>query len=103
MDNIQTSSTIYNEPFREITDYEFDVSLMKFGSLINMLYDKKINQTNLLYLILEEDIIMDMFKEIMDIHDERILIYQFILRYPVLSRSKSTSNNVLEIYDRRKR
>jgi len=92
----------YKEPHDEITDKEFDVCLMKFGSLISMVFNKKINQTNLLFLILENPIFLDIFKDITEIDTPRILIKYFIQRYPLLTRSKSTCNKVTKIYQKTK-
>ena len=103
MDNIHKTNICLNEPYLEITEYEFDMCLLKFGALITMLCNKKITQTNLLYLIIENDDFLDILKNISEIEDEKILLYNFIHRYPALSKSAAILKKATQISDDRKR
>jgi hypothetical protein len=103
MDNIYKTNICVHEPYSELTEYEFDLCLLKFGSLVSMLFNKKITQTNLLYLIIENKDFLDILKNISEINDEKILLYNFIHRYPSISKSNAILNKVSQIYNDRKR
>ena len=98
MDNINNAN-----PICQINEKEFDSALLQFGSYISIVKNKRINQTMLLILLLDNKDVRDIFKYISGIENTQMLLYNLILRFPVLCRSKIIKNKIKEISHDRKR
>ena len=90
-----------NNPLYQIKEAEFDYILLKFGSLISMLKNKRINQTMFLVELLESEEHRECFKSIAGIEETSILFYNMIIRFPVLCKSKIIKTKIAEINDKR--
>ena len=77
-----------NNPLYQIKEAEFDAVLLRFGSLVSMLKNKRINQTMFLVELLESESHRECFKIIAGIEETNILFYNMIIRFPVLCKSK---------------
>ena len=86
-----------NDPIHIIDQKEFDLSLLKFGSLVSIKKNKKINQTMLLQLILEDESYREIFKGISEIESDYNLIKNLVIRFPILCKSKIIKNKIKEI------
>ena len=87
-----------NDPIYQITEKEFNVCLLKFGSFMSILKNKRINQTMLLTELLESEAHRDCFKRLSGIDTTNILLYNIIIRFPVLYKSKIIKNKIEELY-----
>jgi len=93
-----------NNPLYSINEKEFNESLLKFGSFLSILKNKRINQTMLLLFVLENEDYRNCFKNISEIDNIQILLYNLIIRFPILCKSKIIKNKVKELFDdKRKR
>jgi len=104
--NNEILKSIYNNnPINQIKEKEFNDNLLKFGSLVTILKNKRINQTMLLLLILEDSNYNNCFKQITEIDDDFTLISSLIIRFPILHKSKiiKTRLNKLNKNGQRKR
>jgi hypothetical protein len=90
-----------NNPLYNIKEKEFDQDLLKFGALISILQNKKVNQTTILLLLLENETYIKCFKLLSDVDNTYTLLYNIIIRYPILCKSKIINSKIKEImYDK---
>jgi len=92
-----------NNPLYQIKETEFDEVLLKFGSLVSMLKNKRLNQTMFLMELLDSEIHRECFKTLSGIDELHILFYNLIIRFPVLCKSKIIKTKIKEINDKRRR
>ena len=96
--------TINNtNPLYQIKEAEFDEVLLKFGSFVSILKNKRINQTMFLVELLDSELHRDCFKELSGIDETHVLFYNLIVRFPVLCKSKIVKTKIKEINDKRRR
>ena len=91
-----------NNPLYQIKEIEFDRVLLKFGSLVSMLKNKRINQTMFLVELLESEDHRECFKALSGIDETYILFYNLIIRFPVLCKSKIIKTKIKQINDKRR-
>lgn len=92
-----------NNPLYIIKQSEFDSALLKYGSLLSMMKNKRINQTMFLVELLENEIHQDCFKLLCGIDELDMLFYNLIVRFPVLCKSKIIKTKIKQVNDKRKR
>jgi len=92
-----------NNPIYRINEEEFNASLLQFGAFISIIKNKRVNQTLLLSLLLENKNIRECFKQISEIDDTRVLLYNLIIRFPILCKSKIIKNKIKELVNDRQR
>lgn len=99
--NAITESFMHNDPVFRIKEQEFDMNLLRFGSLVSILKNKRINQTMLFSTLLDSEDFRDCFSSICEVDEMRILLYNYITRFPILYKSKIIKNKIKELsYDR---
>lgn len=108
MKDIITNDSILNyinacNPVYQIQDKEFSDFLLKFGSLLSILKNKKINHTMMMTYILENNDYMTSLKIITGIDETSILLYNILTRYPILCKSKIIKNKIEELHGNKKR
>ena len=91
-----------NNPLYQIKQNEFDEILLKFGSLVSMLKNKRINQTMFLIELLESEPHRECFKILSGIDETKVLFYNMIIRFPVLCKSKIIKTKIKHVNDRRR-
>jgi hypothetical protein len=101
-DNI-VSKIINIDPLHQINEKEFNEVLLTFGSFVSIIYNKRINQTTLLNLIIENKEYRQCFKILSGIDDTRMLIYNLISRFPILSKSKIVKTKIKDLTNDGKR
>ena len=95
--------TINNSnPLYKIKEAEFDDILLKFGSLVSILKNKRINQTMFLVELLDSEKHRECIKTLAGIEKTEVLFYNLIIRFPVLCKSKIVKSKIKEINDKRK-
>ena len=102
-DNSILQSINNNNPLYQIKESEFDDVLLKFGSLISMLKNKRINQTMFLVELLDSENHRECFKVLSGIEETRTLFYNLIIRFPVLCKSKIIKTKIAKINDKRRK
>ena len=95
--------TINNtNPLHQIKEQEFDDMLLKFGSLISILKNKRINQTMFMVELLNSQQLIDSLKLLTGLDETTMLIYNILTRFPILCKSKIIKNKIKYINDRRR-
>lgn len=103
-DNLDISSNEdYIEPSIDIVNRELDVIILKMGSLLSILNNKKINQAKLLITILKDEQFRKCFLHISEIDNIQLLITTLIEKYPSLCTSKVVFSAVGRINGTNKR
>lgn len=87
IDDLDTSEA---NPLEQIYSKEFAEGLLKAGSLISMLENKRVNTTGLLSLLLEKKDYQDFFVEITASKTFKQAILSLLYFYPSLVKSKIT-------------
>jgi len=91
------------DPIYKIKEKEFNEALITFGSFISIIKNKRINQTMLLIEIIENETVRKIFMDITDIDNIQFLIYNLIIRFPILCKSKVIKNKLKELNNDSKR
>lgn len=94
---------IDTDPIHKINEKEFNQSLLKFGAFISIIKNKRINQTMLLIEIIENEAARNIFMDISDIDNLHYLIYNLVIRFPILCKSKVIKNKLKELNNDSKR
>lgn len=107
-DTLYSNNTILqtinnNNPLYQIKENEFDAVLLKYGSLVSILKNKRINQTMFLVELLDSENHRECFKALSGIEDTHTLFYNLIIRFPILCKSKIIKTKIKEINDKRRR
>ena len=84
-------------PIHYMNQKEFDRSLLRFGALLSILRNKRINQTMLLQVLIEDEDFRESFKLLSEIENEHTLIKNLVERFPILCKSKIIKNKIKEI------
>ena len=90
-------------PVYQLNTKEFDEALLSFGSFLSIINNKRINQTMLLVALLEQKEVIESFKLLSGVDKPQILLYNLIMRFPVLCKSKIIKNKINELTDDGKR
>jgi hypothetical protein len=88
-------------PLDQIYSKEFIDGVLKAGSLISMLENKKINTTLLLSLLLENSDYQDFFTEITSSENFKDAVLSLLYLHPALVKSKITKSIVRKLNARR--
>jgi len=77
-----------SEPTYKLYEEEFIERMYKFGSLLSIIKNKKINPTLFLSVLLKEENIRIMFMQYLEIEEFHIILHNILEYYPNLIRSK---------------
>jgi hypothetical protein len=75
-------------PIVQIDDKESDMIVLKMGSFLSIINNKKINQAKLLVTVLKNKKFQDCFLQMMDFDNLQTLVECIIKKYPLISKSK---------------
>ena len=89
-DKILDNFVNYNDPLDNICNKEFILNVMKFGSYLSIINNKRINASVLFISILENSKLRDIFMEITGAENVRDALLGVMEIYPVLVKSKNT-------------
>lgn len=84
-------------PTEQIQLLEFVEGVLKAGSLISILENKKINSTTLFTLLLENKSYQDFFVEVTSSSSFREAVFSLLYLYPSLVKSKITKSSIKKI------
>ncbi len=86
---------ISNEnPLNKIQDKELDVLILKLGSFLSILNNKKVNQAKLLVTIVKDKHFRDCVFKLTEIDNLRQIVEALIEKYPSLYKSKIISKSL---------
>jgi hypothetical protein len=86
-----------------ITDRELDMIILKMGSLLSILHNKKTNQAKLLITLVQNEVFRSCFMEIAEIDNFPYLVQCLMEKYPTLCKSKVVSGALKRGNKRRKK
>lgn len=87
-----------NDPIHQIKNKEFNVSLLKFGSFVSVIMNKRLSQTFILIQLLENEELREIFKEICEIDNFQTLLLNFLECYPPLCKSKIVKSKITQLF-----
>lgn len=83
---------------QDASDYlgnkELDECLLQFGSFLSIIQVKKVNYTNYLLILVENEQIREILLEMTGIDTFEELVREMIIRYPILCKSKVISSRI---------
>jgi len=79
-----------NDPLKQICTKEYIQGVFKFGSLLSILHNKKINPSTVFVTILENKEIRDLFVEVTHSDNAKDALLGLLQLYPPLLKSKNT-------------
>ena len=91
--NIQESN-----PFCRITNKQFIEGVHKFGALMSMIVNRKLNPSGVLELLFEREDYQQIFVDITGAKDFRESIQGLLQLYPVLIKSKNTKRLIKKLH-----
>lgn len=86
-----------------ITDRELDMIILKMGSLLSILHNKKTNQAKMLITLVDDERFRKCFLSIADLDSFQQLVRSLMEKYPTLCESKVVSGALKRGNKRRKK
>jgi len=71
---------------------EFEENLLKFNSFISIVHNKRLNSVNIFSLLVKDRIVLNIFKKICQIDNDRTCLRLYLKFNPKLCRSKVVKN-----------
>lgn len=75
-------------PIDSILANEFEENLLKFNSFVSIIHNKRLNSVNIFSLLVKDDNIRDIFKEVCQVDNDRTCLRLYLKFNPKLCRSK---------------
>lgn len=75
-------------PIDSILANEFEENLLKFNSFVSIIHNKRLNSVNIFSLLVRDDIIRNIFKEVCQVDNDRTCLRLYLKFNPKLCRSK---------------
>lgn len=98
MEHIQNIKPfLKTNPVIILNEKDFDVFLLKFGSLLFLLNNKNINPTLLFISIVKDESLQAIFKKMSGINTLLEILKTILTHYPNLIKSKIVKNNTIKI------
>jgi hypothetical protein len=79
-----------NDPLKQVCTKEYILGVMKFGSFLSIIHNKRLNPSAVFVTILENKDIRDMFIEITNSENMHEALLGLLQLYPPLLKSKNT-------------
>ena len=77
-----------NNPLDGITEKELELIILKLGSFLSILENRKVNQAKLLINILKSDLFCNVCLKLSELDNNQLLIKNIVYKYPTLCKSK---------------
>jgi hypothetical protein len=97
MEHNQLQPYLKNSPISILSENEFQIFLMKFGSLMMILNNKTINPTFLFLSIIKNDNYQIIFKKMSGIPTLFEILRILLITYPNLVKSKIVKDNSIKL------
>ena len=81
-------------PADNLTERELDMILLKIGSFLSIISNRKCNQAKLLITIVQNKYFCDMCMRLTEIDNPQTLVENILERYPTVSKSKLVLNSL---------
>ena len=87
-------SDLVQDHVQDITEKELDLIILKMGSYLSIINNKKINQAKLLIELVKNEKFKSCFLKTAEINNLQCLVRYIIERYPTLCESKVVINAI---------
>ena len=87
--------SLNSNPLTEITNRELDLIILKMGSLLSIVSNKKNNQAKLLIATVKDKYFKEVFLRLSNIDNLQLLVTCILKRYPTVSKSKIVINSFM--------
>lgn len=94
---------IVQDHVQTITDRELDMIILKMGSLLSILHNKKTNQAKMLIMLVTNDRFRECFLKIAELDSFQHLVRSLMDKYPTLCESRVVSGALKRDNKRRKK
>ncbi len=91
-----------NDPIFQLNNKEFNDALIKFGSFVSIIKNKRLSQTFILLQLLEDKDLRNIFHEICEIEEFQPMLMNFLVCYPSLSKSKIIKAKINQLFNKTK-
>ena len=81
-----------SNPVQQITDDELDMLILRMGSFLSILNNKKVNQAKLLITIVNDEKFQECFLRLSELPQLQTIVELLINKYPTLCKSKVVHN-----------
>lgn len=89
----------YSDPIHQIQTKEFNLALIKFGSYVSIIQNKRLSQTFILLQLLESEKLREIFKGICEVDNFQVLLLQLLECYPALCKSKIIKSKIQQLFN----
>lgn len=79
-------------PADNLTERELDMGILKIGSFLSIISNRKCNQAKLLITVVQNKYFSEMCMRLTEIDNPQTLVESILLRYPTISKSKLVIN-----------
>jgi hypothetical protein len=94
---------IVQDHVQSITERELDMIILKMGSLLSILQNKKTNQAKMLIMLVKDERFRKCFLEIAELDSFQHLVRSLMEKYPTLCESRVVSGALKRDNKRRKK
>ena len=105
--NLENNSNIQehlkNNPVVVLNEKDFDIFLLKFGSLLFLLNNKNINPTLLFISLVKDENLQNIFKKMSGMPTLLEILKTILIYYPNLIKSKIVKDNSIKILKQQNR
>ena len=92
----------YNDPIHHIESKEFNLNLIRFGSFVSIIQNKKLSQTFVLLQLFKNKELREIFQQMCEVESFQKLLSQFLECYPVLAKSKIVKLEITRLFKNKK-
>jgi hypothetical protein len=91
-----------DSPITEISTKDFELYVIKFATILHLVYNKNINPTFLFLTIIKDKSLQNIFKKISGITTTREILKNILALYPNLLKSKIVKEESMKIIKKEK-
>lgn len=101
-DTFAENTDLVQDHVQSITDRELDLIILKMGSLLSIINNKKTNHAKLLIALVQCEKFRNIFMKVSDIDNFQLVVTTLMEKYPSLCESKVVSGALKSDNKRRK-
>lgn len=82
------------QPSNNLEEQELDLNILKLGSFLSIIQNRKCNQVKLLLVSLNDDDFCEVCLKLTDLDCKQMFVSALLARYPTISKSKLVYNSL---------
>ena len=91
-----------DSPISEISNKDFEIYIIKFGTILQLIYNKNINPTFLFLSLVKDKNLQEIFKKMTGINNTKELLKNVLFLYPNLLKSKIVKEQSIKLIKKEK-